>query len=160
MPINDDKVRELVARGESATLDFKTTDYDWSATAKKDSNAELAKDLMAMANVLRADSEPAYIITGVTNTIPHTIQGVPPNSHVDDATLHQKVQGLLTTRRLSSPTTPSRLMVSPSVFTKCGRAVNRKYDGAPVRGTRVEIDDIEKMVDRVLAVLIAVRSAA
>jgi hypothetical protein len=95
VPINDDKVRELVARGESTSLDFKTTDYDWSTTAKKDSNAELTKDLMAMANVLRSTSEPAYIITGVTKAIPHTIVGVPPSSHLDDAALHQKVQGRL-----------------------------------------------------------------
>jgi len=49
--ISADTVRELAARCERTTLDFKKKDYDWQAP--KASNAELAKDLMAMANVLR-----------------------------------------------------------------------------------------------------------
>lgn len=91
MPISPEKVRELAARGEGATLDFKVADYDWSR--KNAANAELAKDLMAMANVLRPNSPPAYILVGVKND--GTIVGVPAASHLDDAVLHQKVRNLL-----------------------------------------------------------------
>jgi hypothetical protein len=90
MPISADKIRELVARGENSTLDFKRDDYDWDDRA---SNAELAKDVMAMANVLLPADEPAYILIGVDNM--GNIVGVPPANHLDDAVLHQKVQGLL-----------------------------------------------------------------
>jgi hypothetical protein len=48
---------------------------------------------MAMANSLRPNSPPAYILVGVKND--GTIVGVPPASHVDDAALHQKVRSLL-----------------------------------------------------------------
>lgn len=93
MPITADDIRELAARKESASLDFKEVDYDWSPTAKKKSNSELAKDLMAFANSLQANSGPGYILIGVQDD--GTIVGVPPVSHQDDAALHQKVQGLL-----------------------------------------------------------------
>ena len=92
MPISADKVRELVARREGTKLDFKARDHDWAAN-RAASNAELAKDLMALGNMLRPNSEPAYILTGVQND--GTIVGVPPASHYDDAILHQKVQGAL-----------------------------------------------------------------
>lgn len=91
MPITADKVRELAARGESATLDFKEQMYDF--TNRTHANAELAKDLMAMANSIRANSEPAYILIGVKDD--GSIVGVPASSHPDDAVLHQKVAGLL-----------------------------------------------------------------
>lgn len=92
MPISPDRLRELAARGESPTLDFKEKMYDFAAN-RAAANAELAKDLMALANSLKVGSEPAYILIGVQDD--GTIVGVPPASHVDDASLHQKVAGLL-----------------------------------------------------------------
>lgn len=86
MPITPEKVRELAARKEGTTLDFKRDDYDWSTKA---SNLELAKDLMAMANSLRASSEPGYILIGVDDD--GSIVGV-ATPHTDDANLHQKVK--------------------------------------------------------------------
>jgi hypothetical protein len=82
------RVRELAARSEGPGLDFKSADYDWLLSK---ANAELAKDLMAMANVLGPGATPAYIMVGVSND--GHILGCPV--HIDDAKLHQKVKGLL-----------------------------------------------------------------
>jgi hypothetical protein len=91
MPITPDKVKELAARGESTKLDYKETDYPW-VTAKQYANAELAKDIMAMANILNPLSLPAYILVGVNNN--KNIVGI-KTAHVDDADLHQKVSSIL-----------------------------------------------------------------
>jgi hypothetical protein len=87
--ITAEKLRELVATGERPTLDFKVKDYDWQTKG----NAELAKDLMAMANILGPSAAPAYILIGVEND--GSIVGINPASHIDDAALHQKVRDLL-----------------------------------------------------------------
>lgn len=88
MPISPDKIRELAARPEGTNLDFKVCGYDWD----NDGNFELSKDLMAMANCLLPNSEPAYILCGVR---PNEIVGVTPENHLDDASFHQKVSGHL-----------------------------------------------------------------
>jgi Putative DNA-binding domain len=88
MPLMSDQIRALAAQGESDVLDFKRDDYNWTI---RQSNAELAKDLMAIANLIDAKSPPAYILIGVDNA--GTIVGV--TEHLDDAVLHQKVAGLL-----------------------------------------------------------------
>lgn len=90
MPITADKVRELAAHGEHSRLDFKREMYDWTNAA---TNAELAKDLMAIANELSVDAEPGYILVGVDDD--GAIVGIPPSLHLDDAALHQKVKHLL-----------------------------------------------------------------
>lgn len=92
MPIDADKVRELAARGEGTKLDYKGADYDWDGPGKGAANAELAKDIMAMANALGPSSEPAYILVGVIEE-PRTIVGI--SKHHDDADLHAKVRPLL-----------------------------------------------------------------
>jgi len=86
--LTGDQLRTLAANGECDVLDYKRDDYNWSI---KQSNAELAKDLMAMGNMIGPKSVPAYILVGVDNA--GTIVGIP--THVDDAVLHQKVAGLL-----------------------------------------------------------------
>ncbi|HEY1550261.1 MAG TPA: ATP-binding protein [Kofleriaceae bacterium] len=90
MPIDADKVRELAARSEGETLDYKRDDYDWTRAG---SNAELAKDIMAIANKVRRGDPPGYILIGVQND--KTIVGIAPTSHQDDASLHQRVRGFL-----------------------------------------------------------------
>ncbi len=85
MPISAEQVRELAARGEGTTLDFKRDDYDWDDGA---TNSEYAKDLMAMGNTLGPNSHPAYVLVGVDND--GTIVGIA--AHRDDAELHQRVQ--------------------------------------------------------------------
>ncbi len=47
MTVTAELVRRLLAQGEGTKLDFKEKDYDWTNEGKH----ELAKDLMAMANV-------------------------------------------------------------------------------------------------------------
>jgi hypothetical protein len=91
MAVDANKVRELAARGEGSTLDFKRADYSW-ANARA-ANAELAKDLSAIGNVLGPTAAPGYLLIGVAND--GTICGIPPTSHQDDASLHQKVRDLL-----------------------------------------------------------------
>lgn len=89
MPIDADKVRELAARGEGTKLDFKREDYNWGGG--RAANAELAKDLMAIANILGPTSESAYILVGVDDD--GTIVGI--TAHEDDADLHGRVRPLL-----------------------------------------------------------------
>ena len=93
MPINAEFIRELTVRREGPALDFKSEQYDWSAGG----NAELAKDLMAMANGLSPTSSPAYILIGVEEDSDKTsrIVGVARSSHLDDACMQQKVRSLL-----------------------------------------------------------------
>jgi Putative DNA-binding domain len=89
MPIDADTIRQLAGRGESATLDFKESDYDWS---RSNINAELSKDIMAIANVIHRAGAPGYILVGVRND--GVIVGI-QSSHQDDAALHQRVHSLL-----------------------------------------------------------------
>src|SRR5262245_55718199 len=93
-PVNANLVRELAARRESPTLDFKRADYHWNDGG----NRELAKDLMAIANSLGPAHAPGYILIGVEEVDPEKtgrVVGVDPNSHLNDADLHQKVLFLL-----------------------------------------------------------------
>jgi hypothetical protein len=92
MAISPDKVRELCSRREGTSLDFKLDTYDWP----NDGNNELSKDLMAMANCLARDAPPAYILIGVKELPDGTgeIVGVPAGSHLNDASLQQKVADL------------------------------------------------------------------
>ena len=91
VPISADRVRELAARGERTTLVLKTEDYNWAAP--RTASAELARDLMALANVLGPSASPAYILIGVGHD--GAIVGIPRASHLEDASLHQKVKDLL-----------------------------------------------------------------
>lgn len=93
MSIDADMVRTLAAQREGTRLDFKQAQYDW----KNSGNAELAKDLMAMANALGPRGGNAHILIGVQELSDHSGQvvGVAPSDHLDDASMHQKVQGLL-----------------------------------------------------------------
>jgi hypothetical protein len=93
--LSQDQLGELLARGEGPDLDFKKEDYDWSK--KEKTNAEFAKDLMAMGNALASGSEPAHIILGVEELEddPPRLVGVVRGALLNDAALHQKVEHLL-----------------------------------------------------------------
>lgn len=93
MPIDADLIRTLAAQHEGTRLDFKEQQYDWKA----DGNLELAKDLMAMANALGPRGGHGHILIGVREIADHSgqIVGVSPGAHLDDASMHQKVQGIL-----------------------------------------------------------------
>jgi hypothetical protein len=93
MTINEASIRQLVSRRESPTLDFKETFYDNSP----DGSAELAKDLMAMANSLHA-GEYGYLLFGVAeDQMEHlgVIKGFEPQEWITDSNLQQKVKLLL-----------------------------------------------------------------
>jgi predicted HTH transcriptional regulator len=85
--MNEEQLRELLSRSEGPTLDFKT---------EHGSKEELAKDVMAIANVLR-NGERGYLLFGVDeNAADHTgvvvgLKAPPP----DDANLHTCIKHLL-----------------------------------------------------------------
>lgn len=92
--ISDDLVRQLASRREGTTLDFKENFHANSA----DGSAELAKDLMAIANSLRRDDEYGYILIGVAEDPAYRtgiIKGFTLEEWITDSNLHQKVSGLL-----------------------------------------------------------------
>jgi hypothetical protein len=93
MTIDQDLIRALLARREGTRLDFKETHYENANSG----NAELAKDLSAMANAMPRSASSAYILIGVREKADGTgeLIGVAPNSHFDDATLHEKVRHIL-----------------------------------------------------------------
>jgi hypothetical protein len=94
MKIDADKIRELASHREGPSLDFKRDPYPVS----RDGNIELAKDLIAMANLLSPAADPAYILIGVDEEYrggPGKIVGIPSGIHPQDADLHQKVRSYL-----------------------------------------------------------------
>ena len=94
MSVDAELIRELAARQEGPSLDFKGIQYSWES----DGNIELAKDIMAIANGLRPSSSPGYILIGVEETLPGKIGqlvGVAESTHLDDASMQQKVAPLL-----------------------------------------------------------------
>ena len=88
--VTDDEFVQLLYRGESESLGFKSEQYVFVG-ASDAQKAELLKDILAFANAWR--NEPAYILIGVQETPGHkaSVIGISPTDHVDDATLQQFV---------------------------------------------------------------------
>jgi len=89
MPIDEAKIRELMTRTEGETLDFKEMHH-----AKP---ADLAKDLMALANMLPAHAPPSYLLVGVAEVRPYNtgrIANTDP-AHLDEANYRSKVEPLI-----------------------------------------------------------------
>jgi hypothetical protein len=88
MPSLTDTIEALLWEDESATLDFKQTQYPF-ATANDDQKSEIIKDVLAFANAFRRDD--AYVLLGVQEQPGGraTILGV--TNHLDDASLQQLV---------------------------------------------------------------------
>jgi hypothetical protein len=85
--VDETLVRELVARREGPRLDFKETPHD--------TNEELAKDLMAMANSLPPGGR-AHILLGVRECPDGTGEAIGADTgRVGDAEFQQKVKALL-----------------------------------------------------------------
>jgi predicted HTH transcriptional regulator len=93
MAMDADVVRELAARHEGPSLDFKREQYQWTSGG----NRELAKDIMAIATGLASHNAPGYILIGVDEAPDGTgrIVGVSSEGHLDDAEMHSKVTPLL-----------------------------------------------------------------
>jgi len=91
--MDKDLLRALLARVEGPTLDFKASFYENTDAG----SAELAKDLMAMANALPIGSaERAYLLFGVREASAGAEPvGIQVPSWVSDSNLHQKVSTLL-----------------------------------------------------------------
>ncbi|MBI2395955.1 MAG: ATP-binding protein [Deltaproteobacteria bacterium] len=88
MPITAADIRELMLRGENETLDFKRQHHT--------DDAELAKDLMSIANRLRKTSQPGYLLIGIDEDehgLGRFAEEQP--AHPDDAPLQQKVRNYL-----------------------------------------------------------------
>ncbi|MCE9599447.1 MAG: putative DNA binding domain-containing protein [Spirochaetia bacterium] len=62
MPLTDSQILQLVAGGETLTVDFKREGYNLSNEKTK---IECLKDILAIANVLAKD-EKGYIVTGIS----------------------------------------------------------------------------------------------
>jgi predicted HTH transcriptional regulator len=93
MLIGVETIRELLARTEGEALDFKRCQYPSTPAG----NAEMTKDIMAMANVLSPNAPPGYILIGVDQESDQTGRavGVDPSTHLDDASVQQKIGSLL-----------------------------------------------------------------
>lgn len=93
MPISVETIRELLARNEGPALDFKATHYPGTNSG----NAEMAKDVMAISNGLSPHASLGHILIGVNENSDKTgfVVGVDPNSHLDDASMQQKVKAIL-----------------------------------------------------------------
>lgn len=83
---------QLLYRGESESLDFKSEQYVFVG-GSEGKKAELLKDILAFANAWRNDT--AYILIGVQETPSRkaSATGISPADHIDDATLQQFVNG-------------------------------------------------------------------
>lgn len=88
MPIRATDLRELMLRGENETLDFKREHHT--------DDADLAKDLMSIANRLRKTAEPGYLLIGIDED-EHGRGKLAEHEpvHPDDAPLQQKARNYL-----------------------------------------------------------------
>jgi hypothetical protein len=93
MSIDYERLRELAAGEESTKLEFKSAAYD----SDRRGSAELAKDIMAMANAISSSGTPSHILVGLDEALPFPARlvGVPPAAHLDDADYHQKLASRL-----------------------------------------------------------------
>src|SRR5712692_2114815 len=90
--VTDNEFVQLLYRGESESLDFKSEQYVFVG-ASQGKKAELLKDILAFANAWRNDT--AYILIGVQETPSRKANatGISTADHIDDATLQQFVNG-------------------------------------------------------------------
>jgi hypothetical protein len=95
MLMDEKEVLGLFARREGADLDFKSMAYPAG------SGAELAKDLMSMANLL-ANGERAYILLGIPEDALGNAGPPVDVGTLDDAGYHQMVEGKLNRTRRAS----------------------------------------------------------
>jgi hypothetical protein len=88
--VTENEFVQLLYRGESESLDFKSEQYEFVG-ANEEAKAELLKDILAFANAWRND--PAYILIGVQETPSRKANatGISPADHIDDATFQQFV---------------------------------------------------------------------
>ncbi|MBI5653585.1 MAG: ATP-binding protein [Chloroflexi bacterium] len=85
--ITENKLREIFARNENDTLDFKSEPHRLD---NEHFNSEFIKDILAMANTPREDA--AYIVVGVKLLSDGTKQFIGVPQHPDDSDLQDKLR--------------------------------------------------------------------
>ena len=90
MTLNDETLYSLLSMEEGPTLDFKREQYRFDKAADED-KAELLKDILAFANAHRYRT--AHILVGVEEVTGGRSKVFGVDRHLDDATLHQFVNG-------------------------------------------------------------------
>ena len=90
MPIDSTFLEGLLHEAEGTSLDFKSAQYPFENASDRD-KAELLKDILAFANSWRRTT--AYILIGVEEVRGGRSRVVGVQKHLDDASLHQFVNG-------------------------------------------------------------------
>ena len=90
IPLNSELVENLLHEAEGTSLDFKSAQYAFEY-ATDEEKSELLKDILAFANSWRRTT--AYILIGVEEIKGGRSNIVGVEKHLDDATLHQFVNG-------------------------------------------------------------------
>jgi hypothetical protein len=85
--MTEQEIRELLARPEGQTLDFKEAPY---VLKTKEQKARFVKDIICMANTPR--NENAHIVIGVRKEPDASYRVIGINSHPDEAHLQQAVE--------------------------------------------------------------------
>lgn len=88
--MTEHQFEQLLLQSESATLDFKRQQYNFSNDTDKKKTAEFIKDIICFSNTIR--SEKAYIIIGVGIKADGEKELIGLNEHVDDSVLQEKVK--------------------------------------------------------------------
>lgn len=91
--MNEQLLQRLLYQGESATLDFKVSQYPF-AKATELEKSELLKDILGFANAWR--NSDAYILVGVKDVQggPGIAVGINPADHLDDHSIQQFVNNI------------------------------------------------------------------
>ena len=90
MPLDLRLIERLLHEPEGTSLDFKSDQYPFEL-ATDDEKSELLKDILAFANSWRRTT--AYILIGVAEVRGRRSNVVGVSTHLDDAKLHQFVNG-------------------------------------------------------------------
>ena len=90
MPLDSELLEGLLHEPEGTSLDFKSTQYPFEHATDKE-KSELLKDILAFANSWRRTT--AYILIGVDEVKGGRSNVVGIRKHLDDADLHQFVNG-------------------------------------------------------------------
>ena len=90
MPLDLKLLERLLHEAEGTSLDFKSAQYPFEQATNKE-KSELLKDILAFANSWRRAT--AYILIGVDEVEGGRSNVVGVTTHLDDAKLHQFVNG-------------------------------------------------------------------
>jgi len=81
---------DIISKGESSSLDFKSKLYDVMGDSAGDITAEFIKDIISMTNTIRKDS--AFIVIGIEELSDGTKVFHGLDKYIDDAIFQQKIK--------------------------------------------------------------------